>query len=263
MTALFISITFIDAEHMIIPLALTWAGMAFGLVANALWPQLSDLAAFASKNPSWKDGLWQSVLGGVIGFFGLWAVVLLGKLAFGRFKKKFEKPAEWSITETGENQELEYFKLDGEEYGWGDLFFRKTDRLIIECATLQVDGKEAQAGVLTVWEDRVRMPDQTLVMMEDLRPLTGTTLKAVIPREAMGMGDVYLMGMIGAFFGWTGVFFALFSSSLYAIVAAILGRVGFGRPLPYGPFLIFGSATWMFGGWKLAGWYFAKLGLGL
>ena len=38
--ALLVSITFIDAEHLIIPSSLTWAGSVIGLGACAVWPQL-------------------------------------------------------------------------------------------------------------------------------------------------------------------------------------------------------------------------------
>ncbi|RYD43210.1 MAG: prepilin peptidase, partial [Verrucomicrobiaceae bacterium] len=87
----------------------------------------------------------------------------------------------------------------------------------------------------------------------------GMATGTVIPREAMGMGDVHLLGMIGAFFGWTGVFFSLFAASIFAIVAAIFGRIGFGKQLPFGPFLAMGCVAWMFGGWKLWVWYMEML----
>jgi leader peptidase (prepilin peptidase)/N-methyltransferase len=98
-----------------------------------------------------------------------------------------------------------------------------------------------------------------VIPLDDLKSLEGMGTSVVIPREAMGMGDVYLLGSIGAFFGWAGVVFSLFSASLYAIVAAVLGRIGFGRQLPFGPFLILGALSWMFGGWKLAQWYFDSM----
>ena len=61
--------------------------------------------------------------------------------------------------------------------------------------------------------------------------------------------------MIGAFLGWSGVLFSLFAASLYALVWALAGRIGFGRQLPFGPFLALGGLTWLFGGWKLWQWY--------
>ena len=75
-----------------------------------------------------------------------------------------------------------------------------------------------------------------------MKSLDGTATLAVIPREAMGIGDIHLLGMIGAFFGWAGVFFSLFAASIFAIIAAVIGRIGFGKQLPFGPFLAMGGA---------------------
>jgi leader peptidase (prepilin peptidase)/N-methyltransferase len=51
------------------------------------------------------------------------------------------------------------------------------------------------------------------------------------------------------------VVFSLFGASLLALLAAVVARIGFGRPLPFGPFLVMGAAGWMFGGWRLFAWY--------
>jgi leader peptidase (prepilin peptidase)/N-methyltransferase len=88
-----------------------------------------------------------------------------------------------------------------------------------------------------------------------LKSLDGTATRTVSPREAMGMGDPHLLGMIGAFCGWSGVIFTLFCACVLALVAALIGRIGFGRPLPFGPFLALGGGVWLFGGWKLFAWY--------
>ena len=56
--------------------------------------------------------------------------------------------------------------------------------------------------------------------------------------EAMGFGDVTLMGMIGAFLGWQAAllifFIAPFFGLIYGIFNLLLGK---GRAVPYGPFL--------------------------
>jgi prepilin signal peptidase PulO-like enzyme (type II secretory pathway) len=62
--------------------------------------------------------------------------------------------------------------------------------------------------------------------------------RGVLGFEAMGFGDVTLMGMIGAFLGWQPclliVFTAPFAGLIYGIIHALLGK---GTALPYGPFL--------------------------
>lgn len=259
MAALFMAITFIDAEHLIIPISFTWASSIAGLAAAALWPKLPDLASWASEDPQLTDGLKQSGLGWVIGFFGLWAVVLLGKLAFGRKKMEFPDPVDWRLVEPENDDDPIWFEMNGERTGWWDIFFRKTDRLVVSATKVRVNGEERDAGEVIIRETGVELPGGEVIPIEELKSLDGKAPRAVIPREAMGMGDVHLMGSIGAFFGWAGVFFALFAASLYAIIAAVLGRIGFGMRLPFGPFLILGALTWMFGGWKIAEWYFVNL----
>ena len=261
--ALFVAITFIDAEHMVIPLSFTTALSIAGLVAACLWPKLPDMAGWAAGDPMILDGLKQSVIGWIIGFCGLWVIVRLGKIAFGKKKMEFPNPVEWRLIEPANEEDPIWFEMNGEKIGWWDIFYRKSDRLIVECSELRLDGDPIQPGVLIIRETGIELPDGRLIEIENVKALDGKAAKAVIPREAMGMGDVHLLGTIGAFFGWTGVFFSLFAASLYAIVAAVLGRVGFGMRLPFGPFLILGSLTWMFGAWRLAQWYFESLLLGM
>ena len=255
--SLLVAITFIDAEHLIIPPVLTWAGAAAGLVACALWPQLPALGGQAG---GWLDGLKHSAIGWAGGFFGLWAVVELGKLAFGRLDKKFETAVPWKVQEgAGEDSPMEFI-LNGETIEWWDIFSRKTDRLMIDAGEIVLDGETLPGGRLIVRELEFELPDGSVKPFLQIRSFEGTATRAVIPREAMGMGDIHLLGMIGAFFGWAGMFFAVFCASVYAIILAIIGRVGFGVRLPFGPFLALGAVTWMFGGWKLWEWYLNVLG---
>ncbi|MCW1923347.1 prepilin peptidase [Luteolibacter arcticus] len=259
MAALFVAITFIDAEHMIIPTSFTTAISIAGLGAAALWPRLTDLAGWAGWDPTLKDGLKHSVVGWIMGFCGLWCMVRLGKLAFGKKKVAFPEPVPWKLIEPDNEVDPIFFEMNGEKTAWWDLFFRKTDRLVIEATEVVANGEGFGAGEVTIREHEIVLPGGKVIPLDELKSLEGMGTGAVIPREAMGMGDVHLLGAIGAFFGWAGVLFGLFAASLYAIVAAALGRIGFGRPLPFGPFLILGAFTWMFGGWKLAEWYFSGL----
>ncbi|RYD65961.1 MAG: prepilin peptidase [Verrucomicrobiaceae bacterium] len=262
MAALFVAIAFIDIEHLIIPTSFTTAISIVGLGAAALWPRLPDLSGWASLDPLLADGLKQSVLGWVIGFCGLWCMVLLGKLAFGKKKVEFAEPVAWKLIEPENEVDPIFFEMDGVKTAWWDIFYRKSDRLILNATEVSANGESHGAGEVTIREHQVELPGGTMIPLDDLKSLEGMGTSAVIPREAMGMGDVHLMGAIGAFFGWAGVFFSLFAASLYAIVAAVLGRIGFGRQLPFGPFLILGALTWMFGGWKLAEWYFGGFMIG-
>ena len=255
--ALLVAITWIDAEHLIIPTNLTWGGSVVGLIACAVWPQLSSLAGY---NGVWWEGLLQGAIGWIAGFFGLWAVVELGKKAFGKKAMKFDKEVEWSLREPVGDDDPMLFVIDGEEVPWWDIFSRKTDRLVVDATEVIVDGEETGGGKLIIRDTGIELADGRVFELENMKSLRGRAYGAVIPREAMGMGDVHLLGMIGAFFGWGGVFFSLFASSLFAILAALIGRIGFGKQLPFGPFLAMGAAAWMFGGWRLWQWYLGLVG---
>jgi leader peptidase (prepilin peptidase)/N-methyltransferase len=257
--SLLVAITFIDAEHLIIPLELTISSTVAGVVAAVLMPVLPDMVGWSSLDPGWLDGLKSAVLGGVIGYFGLWAVVLLGKLAFGKMEWKHEAAVAWYLEEPKGEEEPIRFHMGEASVDWWDLFYRKSDKLVIEAESVRVNGGDAVVGEVVIREDGVTLADGSEVKLEDLKSLEGTARRAVVPREAMGMGDVHLMGVIGAFFGWFGVFFALLAGSLLAIAAAVLGRIGFGMRLPFGPFLGMGALCWLFGGWKLAEWYLESL----
>jgi leader peptidase (prepilin peptidase)/N-methyltransferase len=257
MTAFFVSITFIDAEHLIIPTGMTWAGSVIGLGACAVWPQLPVMAG---EGGNWLAGLKHGGIGWLAGFGGLWCVVELGKMAFGKKAMRFEKPVAWQLKEPEGEQDPLCFVIDGEEIPWWDIFYRKSDRLLIEAPEILVDGESAGAGKLVIRELEIELPGGEVKLLAGLKSLSGTASSVVIPREAMGFGDVHLLGMIGAFFGWSGVFFSLFAASIFAIVAAMIGRIGFGRQLPFGPFLVMGAFTWAFGGWRLWAWYIDFLG---
>ena len=256
--SILIAVTFIDAEHLIIPTRMTTAGTILGLVACAVWPQLPLMAG--SDGSAWWNGPLQGLIGFAVGFLGLWLVVELGKRAFGTKPMTFEKPEKWMLREPSNDQDPVILVVGDEEIAWWDMFARKTDKLVIEASALRIDDRMETPGTVTIRETDITLPDGRIVKIDDIKSLSGETSSLSIPREAMGFGDVHLLGMLGAFFGWSGVLFSLFSASLYAILWAIVSRIGFGRQLPFGPFLALGGVTWLFGGWKLWRWYLEFLG---
>ena len=64
------------------------------------------------------------------------------------------------------------------------------------------------------------------------------TSRWVLGVEAMGFGDVTLMGMIGAFLGWQPVLLIFFAAPFFGLIYGIINLLlGKGRAVPYGPFL--------------------------
>ena len=83
----------------------------------------------------------------------------------------------------------------------------------------------------------------------------------VFHREAMGMGDVFLMGAVGALFGPVAVIVTLILSSVFGSVVGVgmvlLSRARLGKfvAIPYGPYICLGCLAWMFRGPEMVEWY--------
>jgi leader peptidase (prepilin peptidase)/N-methyltransferase len=86
---------------------------------------------------------------------------------------------------------------------------------------------------------------------------------AIISNGGMGGGDIKLIAMIGAFLGWKGVFFTIFSGAMFgSIVGILLILIGKKRrkdKVPFGPFLSFGATLYIFVGNSLINWYLNTL----
>jgi leader peptidase (prepilin peptidase)/N-methyltransferase len=192
-------------------------------------------------------------------------VVELGKIAFGRIREKFEEPQSWSITQPDEN-EPPVFQLGETKLGWGDIFTRASDRLVLHCASLKVNNRE----FLNV---RVEIKQHLMVVhtpggpekfdLETVTRLEGTATELVIPREAMGFGDVLLLAMIGSFLGWKAVLFTVLAGSvlgtLFAVGPRLIGRTEWSARIPFGPYLAAGGMIWLFYGPQFLEWYLARL----
>ena len=80
-------------------------------------------------------------------------------------------------------------------------------------------------------------------------------------REAMGMGDVFLMGAVGALFGPVAVLVTLILSSVFGSIVGVgmvaLSKTKFGKfvEIPYGPYICLGCLCWMFYGPEIVDWY--------
>ncbi len=78
-------------------------------------------------------------------------------------------------------------------------------------------------------------------------------------RDGMGGGDIKLLAMLGAWFGWKAIPFILFSSSLIGALigggSLLLSKKGLRYKIPFGPFLSISSFIYIFFGPELIRWY--------
>ena len=114
---------------------------------------------------------------------------------------------------------------------------------------------------------RVRLsPTRLRIGEEELNPeevpyLEAVCGKIVLPREAMGLGDVKFMAAIGAFLGWQAVVFSLILSSfiggiLVGLPLVLLRRRELSSRLPYGPYIALAAAIWIFEGKPIVAVFF-------
>jgi leader peptidase (prepilin peptidase)/N-methyltransferase len=135
----------------------------------------------------------------------------------------------------------------------GDIFYRRTDTISFHAREV-----ETQFGF---WRNVfVRLTPLTLKIgdaeynPEAVPHMEVVTDRMVLPREAMGLGDVKFMGAIGAFIGWQGVLFSLMISSMIGAVVGVtliaMRRREWSSRMPYGPYIALAAAIWIFGGKK-------------
>ena len=77
--------------------------------------------------------------------------------------------------------------------------------------------------------------------------------------EALGMGDVKMLAMVGAFLGWEQVILTLVLSSVAGSLVGLgliaSGRGSLGSKLPYGTFIALGALVSSLAGDRLVAWY--------
>jgi len=86
----------------------------------------------------------------------------------------------------------------------------------------------------------------------------------IMGEEGMGLGDVKLLGMIGAFLGWQAlpvtILVSSLSGSLVGVGYALLKGESIRKfPVPFGPFLALGAIVHLFFGVELIQWYLGIL----
>ena len=88
--------------------------------------------------------------------------------------------------------------------------------------------------------------------------------KLAFKKEAMGFGDVKLMGGLGALLGWQAVLYILFFSALAGSVIGLaliaMNKKELSSQIPYGPYLALAAFSWMLGGHSLWAVYAAFMG---
>lgn len=257
--ALLVAGTFIDIDHFILPHEITIGGMVVGILCSFWAPSLMEQETHLM-------GLLISFLSAALGLGLLWSVVELGKIAFGRLKHHFDEPAPWKITQTGDDPPVLTVRIDGEDvpHAWEEIFNREKDRLVITGPELAVNDRTWANAIADITMDVLRVKQNAKDKAEEIqwdgvKKLEGQATSIVIPREAMGLGNVFFIAMIGAFTGWKGVVFTIFAASIlgsiFALVPRLFGKAEWTAKIPFGPYLAGGAVIWVFYGPQWLNWY--------
>jgi leader peptidase (prepilin peptidase)/N-methyltransferase len=232
-----IAATFIDFEHFIIPDEITFGGMVVGFAASIFLPSLQGANTLSV-------GMWRSFIGAIVGAATIYAILRLGKLLFGRQWVKWPRDAKIVFTETSVH-------LPDKEIPYEELFYRKSDVIVLWARTLELVDRGYQ-NVLVRLSPSVLEIGEEKMNPDDVPCLEAVSTEIVLPREAMGLGDVKFMGAIGAFIGWQGVMFSLMLSSMIGAVVGVtliaMRRRAWSSRMPYGPYIALAAAVWIFGG---------------
>ena len=233
----FLVATFIDFEHFIIPDEITLGGMGAGVLCSFLLPSLHGEKSFTG-------GLQQSILGLAAGAGMIYAILRLGKLLFGRQRLALPGEVKIVFSET-------CVHLPDKEIPYEELFYRPSDVIALEARTVELIDR-CYKNVLVRLTPRSLQIGDAKFDPETVPHMEAMSAEIVLPREAMGLGDVKFMAAIGAFLGWQSVVWSLMVSSIigsFVGVALILARRReWSSRLPYGPYIALAAAIWVFGG---------------
>ena len=229
--------TFIDVEHYIIPDEITLGGIAAGLAASLVLPSLQN-----TNTPVY--GLLWGLFGAAFGAGAVYGILRLGKWLFGRQRLKLPAETRIVFSETSVH-------LPDREIPYDELFYRKSDVVVLHARTVELVDRGYQdvlvrlsPGALEIGGEK--MDPETVLHLE------AVSAEVVLPREAMGLGDVKFMGAIGAFIGCQGVIFSLFLSSIIGatvgVILILMKRRDWSSRMPYGPYIALAAAIWIFGG---------------
>ena len=237
--------TFIDFEHYIIPDEITIGGMIVGFFISFFLPELQ-----AEDAPT--GGMLKSFLGICAGAGLIYFLLRAGKLLFGRQKISISGMDRIIFSETSVH-------LPGQEIPYEEIFYRPSDTIKLNALTVELCDRSYKnvpvrlsliSKLLKIGDEELN-PEQVLFMEV-------STTEIILPREAMGLGDVKFMGAIGAFLGWQAVFFTVAVSSAIGATVGLtliaLGKRERSKYLPYGPYLAMAAAIWIFFGpglWRL------------
>jgi leader peptidase (prepilin peptidase) / N-methyltransferase len=239
-----IAATFIDFEHFIIPDEITFGGMAAGFCASFLVPASHLSLPFFQPMRTSGAAMVDSIIGMIVGAVVVYGMLRLGKLLFGRYKILLPPATRVFFTETA-------VKFPDQEIEYEELFYRSSDSIHLQAAHVELIDRCYQNVAVRLQPERLQIGED-IFAPEDVLHMEAVTDQVVLPREAMGLGDVKFMAAIGAFLGWPGVLFSLAVSAIvgsaFGIGMILVNKQSWSSRMPYGPYIAVAALIWIFDG---------------
>jgi len=238
--------TFIDIEHFIIPDEITLGGAVVGIILSFLLPSLQG-------DRTHLLGFAHGLLGAAFGAGLVYTILRLGKLLFGRQRIKLPSRSKVVFTETD-------LHVIGKQIPYDELLYRDTDEIVLHAHFVELIDRSYRDVPVKLSKFRLQIGEESLDPNE-VSYMEVVCDEMVLPREAMGLGDVKFMGAIGAFIGWKGALFSLMVSSMIGAVVGVtlivLQRREWSSRIPYGPYIAGAALAWLFGGKAVMSMIFA------
>ena len=204
------------------------------------------------------DSVLNSLLGAGVGAGVVYLVLRMGKWLFGRHRLPMPPGSKVIFTETD-------LHLPDRVVPYEELFYRKSDTVVVLAQTVELADRCYREVEVRLTPECLRIGDEEM-NPEEVPHMEVVSGEIVLPREAMGLGDVKFMAGIGAFLGWQAVIFSLMVSSMIGAVIGVLlivlRRREWSSRIPYGPYIALAAVIWIFWGPRILEAFFGGLDRG-
>lgn len=260
--AVIISLIFIDARHKLLPNVITYPAFVLAMIAPAaIGFSHVRLGAYIDFPPGMTiPGLWQATIAGAV-------LIASAAPIFGVIDRLddvlFSKYFEWAETDEAQPtpEEIEAERKMQRQHNWV-VYGTMVMGVILAIAWIALRSFISEPGFVAVYTELLYSALGALVgggIVWLLRALYFYTRGA----EGMGLGDVKMMAVVGAFLGWQQAIIVLiigsFLGSIVGLVMARRSKQGLKTALPFGIFLGIGALFALFGGTPLLNWYIGMM----
>jgi prepilin signal peptidase PulO-like enzyme (type II secretory pathway) len=229
-----LALVVIDARYFLLPNAITYPGFIFAIAAATVRGGDFDLLLITTGFDPWRA----AVIGGLLLALAAIGFRLIDRLDLILFNKYFEWAElneENHVQEPGRKNRVTLIigLLLAVTWIVAVIKFYPNERFDFEIAYNALLNASAGAllGGALIW-------------------ILRAAYFYIRGREGMGLGDVKMMSICGAFLGWRGVIYVMLISSILGVVAGIIlairSRRGLETAVPYGVFLGIASLIVLF-----------------